>query len=119
MSKKFNTEIRCPKCGQQFKVSLYRTIWGEMEENRELVMSDRINVVTCPVCGEVIRIRFPFLYTNAVKQFAVWWEPFHDPTIDTMSDGFASLSGKDGYLASAPRIEDWEEFKKAIIKLES
>ncbi len=118
MSKIINAEIKCPKCQHQFEVSLYRTIWGERPENRELVMNNRINVKTCPSCQEEIRIVFPFLYTNAIKQFAVWWEPFHDPSIDTMRDGFASISGENGYLASALRIKDWEEFKNTIVKFE-
>ena len=119
MSKKINTEITCPQCQHHFGVSLYRTIWGEKQENRELVMNDRINVVTCPHCQINIGVNFPFLYSNAFKQFAVWWEPFPDPSIDEMSAGFAAISGKDGYLASAPRIKDWEEFKRTIVKFEN
>ena len=119
MSKIIEAEIACPKCQHQFEVSVYRTIWGEKPKNRELVMNNRINVVSCPFCQEKIRVSFPFLYTNAVKQFAVWWEPFHDSSIDEMSAGFASISGKDGYLSTAPRIKDWEDFKRAIVKFES
>ena len=118
MSKIINAEIKCPKCQHQFEVSLYRTIWGEKPENRELVMNNRINVETCPSCQEKIRIGFPFLFSNAIKQFAVWWEPFHDPDIEKMSAGFASISGKNGYLSSAPRIKNWEEFKSTIVKFE-
>ena len=119
MSKRINVVIKCPKCQHQFEVALYKTIWGENPKNRELVLNDKINVVTCPSCQEVIWIRMSFLYTNAIKQFAVWWEPFPDPDIDAMSAGFAAISGNDGYLASAQRVKDWEEFKRTIIQFET
>lgn len=33
MSKRVDATITCPKCGKQYPVKLYRTIWGEYEEN--------------------------------------------------------------------------------------
>ncbi|MBV3766147.1 hypothetical protein [Phocaeicola vulgatus] len=54
------------------------------------------------------------LYVDAVKQFAVWWEPVYDPQIDEMTVGFSKMLGHGNYYETAPRISDWEEFKETI-----
>lgn len=119
MSKRIEAKITCPSCGNQFDYTLYRSIWGEYPENRELVMSDKINVATCPTCQRSTKLIFPFIYTNAKMQFAVWWEPEYDTQIDEDSKGYARLMGNGNYLAAAPRIKDWDEFKDTILKFEN
>ena len=118
MSKKLNIKIECD-CGKPFVASLYRSIWGEQPENRELVMSDNINVAVCPDCGEKIKVPLPFLYTNVPKKFAVWYEPQYDSNIDDDVAGYAKFMGKDSFYAKAPRIKNWQEFKDTIIKFET
>jgi hypothetical protein len=119
MSKRIEIKVICPECSHQFDYTLYRSIWGEYPENRELVMSDKINVATCPSCNKSTKIPFPFIYTNAKQFFAVWWEPEYDSQIDKDSIGYAKLLGEDNYLAKAPRIKDWNEFKETILKFEN
>jgi transcription elongation factor Elf1 len=58
MSKRLEAKITCPNCNHQFDFTLYRSIWGEYPENRDLVMSDRINVATCPSCGVATKLDF-------------------------------------------------------------
>ena len=98
---------------------MYRTIWGEYPENREMVMSNRINVATCPSCKKATKVPSALMYTNAQNQFAVWWEPEFDPQIGQDSEGYVQMMGAGNYLAAAPRIQDWEEFKNTIVKFES
>ena len=83
MSKRVDATITCPGCGRQYPVKLYRTIWGEYEENRNLVMNDQINVLECPHCGFSFKAPFAFMYVDIKANFAVWWEPQHDPSVDT------------------------------------
>ncbi len=118
MSKKLDARITCPKCQCSFDFTIYRTIWGEYPENRELVMSDKINVATCPMCKASTKLETALMYTNSDDTFAVWWEPYHDPQIDSDVIGYSKLGGADNYLASAPRISDWSEFKQTILKFE-
>lgn len=118
MSKRLEAKITCPSCGNQFDFTLYRTIWGEYPENRELVMSNKINVATCPRCKKETKLEFPFMYTNAKQQFAVWWEPEFDPQIGKDSEGYVQMMGAENYLAAAPRIKDWNDFKNTILKFE-
>lgn len=119
MSKVVEAMVKCPKCGIAFPTSLFRSIWGEQPANRELVFADRINVVTCPACATVTKLPFAFMYTNRDRLFAVWYEPAPDPDIDETANGFAAVLGADSYLAAAPRIRDWEQFKATIREFES
>lgn len=119
MSKRLEAKINCPSCGNQFDFTLFRTIWGEYPENRELVMYNKINVATCPRCKTATKLEFPFMYTNAQQKFAVWWEPEFDAQIGKDSEGYVQMMGPGNYLAAAPRIKDWEEFKQTIIKFEN
>jgi hypothetical protein len=118
MSKRIESTITCPYCANQFPFTLFRSIWGEYPENRELVMSDKINVATCPSCNKSTKLPYPFFYTNAKQFFAVWWEPEYDSQIDKDAVGYAKMLGSGNYLATAPRIKDWNEFKKTILRFE-
>lgn len=118
MSKRIEAQITCPSCSHQFNFTLFRSIWGEHDVNRELVMSDKINVATCPSCHQSTKVPFPFIYTNADKHFAVWWEPEFDAHIDNDIDGYNKLLGNGNYLAAAPRIKNWNDFKNTILKFE-
>jgi hypothetical protein len=119
MSKRVQAQITCPSCSFKFDFTLYRSIWGEYPENKELVMSDKINVATCPSCKKTTKLNFPFIYTNAVKFFAVWWEPYYDAQIDKDSEGYTKMLGNENYLATAPRIKNWTDFKETILKFEN
>jgi hypothetical protein len=119
MSKKIETIGTCQNCGDRYGITLYRSIWGEVPENRSMVMDDEINTTTCPNCGLHAKISYPFLYTHKNPNFAVWWEPYHDQSIDDDQIKWAHLPGIPDYLVSPPRIRDWEDFKSAIRKMES
>ena len=116
MSKRIEAKITCPNCGNQFDFTMYRSIWGEYPENRELVMTDQINVANCNSCNHSTKLEFPFIYTNANQNFAVWWEPEFDAQIDMDSQGYTQMMGEGNYLATAPRIKSWDDFKNTILK---
>jgi hypothetical protein len=118
MSKRVKVTITCPNCNNHFDYTLFRSIWGEYPENRELVMSDKINVAVCPHCKTSTKLLFPFIYTNAKQFFAVWWEPSYDPQIDKDKEGYERILGQNNYLATAPRIKEWDDFKQTILKFE-
>ncbi len=117
MSKKVKASIKCPHCGCVFNTELYRSIWGEYPENKELVLSDAINVAHCPHCHKDSKLEFSLLYTNTPKNIAIWWEPNFDPQVDQDQMGYKMLL-PDSHLAKAPRIKDWNEFKRKIVELE-
>jgi hypothetical protein len=81
-------------------------------------MSDKINVATCPACRKATKLSFPFIYTNTNQLFAVWWEPEFDAQIGRDSEAYVQMMGPENYLATAPRVKDWGEFKNTILKFE-
>lgn len=116
MSKLVDATIKCPNCGREYPVKLFRTIWGEHEVNRNMVLNDKINVPQCPHCNFSFKAPYPFMYVDVKAGFAVWWEPQHDPGIDSDAHDYATMFGANSYYATAPRIADWDEFKKVIIE---
>ena len=64
MSKKVMANIKCPHCNHKFDMELYCSIWGEYPENKELVLSNKINVAHCPKCHKETKLEFSLLYTN-------------------------------------------------------
>jgi transcription elongation factor Elf1 len=119
MSKRIEATITCPKCSFQFNYTLFRTIWGEHEANKNLVLSDKINVATCPSCGTSTKLQYPFMYVDVDKKFAVWWEPYYDAQIDSDSVQYAKMFGEGNFYHKAPRIKDWHEFKSTVLKYDS
>lgn len=117
MSKKVCANIKCPHCNHKFDMELYCSIWGEYPENKELVLSNKINVAYCPKCHKETKLEFSLLYTNTPKAIAVWWEPKPDPRVEQDVQGYQRIL-PDSHLAKAPRIRDWEDFKNKIIELE-
>ena len=118
MSKVVPANITCPHCGKSFNMNLYRSIWGEDKKNRELVLSDKINVAHCPFCKTDTKLNFSLLYTNTPKKIAVWWEPEFDPQVEADIEEYKKILPS-SHLATASRIRDWDDFKKKIIELES
>jgi Zn ribbon nucleic-acid-binding protein len=117
MSKKVELDLECPQCQAAFKATLYRTIWVEFPEHMDLIEKDQINVVHCPACGFSEMPPFPFLATNVRKKIAVWYEPIPDKIIDSDIELYRQHYGEDSYLANAPRIKSWEEFKMCLTQL--
>lgn len=116
MSKLVNIDINCPNCGSQYREKFFRTIWGEHESNRQMVMEDRINIASCPCCKHSFHLPLAMMYVDVEKQFAVWWEPNYDSGIDSDSAGYAQIFGLDNFYSVAPRVSDWNEFKSTINK---
>ena len=116
MSKLVDFQIECPKCGTHYVTKVFRTLWGDgcTADNFELRLTDNTNVVTCPHCGHSFRLPLGLMYVDVEKGFAVWWEPQHDEGIDADAKSYAAAFGADSYYAKAPRVKDWDEFKRTI-----
>jgi hypothetical protein len=121
MSKRISITFTCPQCKKVTEEEIFRTIWGEKPDNRDLVFSDKVNRITCSGCGQVSFINTSLMYTNVELRFAVWYEPRPDPHIDAeipAHNEFAARNPGASYLAKAPRVRDWNEFKAMIEKFE-
>lgn len=116
MSKIVNFQIECPHCKTQYIAKVFRTLWGDgcNADNFESRLTDNTNVVTCPHCGHSFRLPLGLMYVDCDAGFAVWWEPQHDEGIDAETKSYAAAFGADSYYAKAPRVKDWDEFKRTI-----
>ena len=119
MGKKIGASVTCPQCEHKFSTQLYRTIWVEDASNREMVLNDQVNAVTCPKCDFHQRLEFPFLCTNVRQGFALWYEPYPDSEIDKDIYNYRKLFGNNHFYSKAPRIKNWDDFKKKLLEMES
>lgn len=119
MSKKLGANITCPQCAHTFTIQLFRSIWVEEPANRALILNDEINSMTCPKCHLHQRLKFPFLCTNVKRGFALWYEPYYDPQIDKDIADYRRHMGVYSFYAKAPRIMDWEAFKRKLLEMEA
>jgi hypothetical protein len=71
MSKQVEAQVTCSSCDHKFTATLYRSIWVEQPDNRQLIFDDQINTLNCPACQFQEQAEFPFLATNVKKEFAV------------------------------------------------
>ena len=118
MSKTYDGDVECPRCGKEQIFQFFRTLWIEDPDNRALIFDDRLHLFVCRHCGQKVHIDTSFLVTNVPGHFSVWYEPHPDPVIDEETVGYAAMFGEDSFYANAPRIADWEEFKETIEKFE-
>jgi hypothetical protein len=101
------------------ETSFFRSIWGEYPENWEMVMSDKINCTTCPICNTTTKWPVSLMYTNANKCIAVWYEPVYDASIDAGNEKHKALAAFGAsHILNAPRIRDWQAFKAKILEFE-
>ena len=113
MSQVYHIDITCPVCDVEFSTPMYQTVLAD-PLFREGILNDTINRPICPHCKTTIIVTdASLLYHDAANRFAVWYEPVHDPLIDSFQEEGAKLRGM-GYFAEAQRIKDWEEFKEVI-----
>jgi CpXC protein len=91
----------------------------EDDENRSLLLNDKINVFSCDKCKHMERIEYPFLCTNAKKGLAIWYEPYHDEQIDADVEMYRKHMGANSFYTKAPRIADWHAFKIKFLEMEA
>ena len=116
MSKIIDLQIECPDCGQQYQAKAFRTFWGDgcTANNFTSRLKEDTNMVTCPHCGHSFRLPLGLMYVDVKAGFAVWYEPQPDPNIDNEARQYAAMFGADSYYAKAPRVKEWDEFKRTI-----
>lgn len=116
MSKRVKIDIVCPHCAKHYTDDFFRTYWGEDEGMRKNIMDDNVNIASCPYCGHSFHLPLAMMYVDVHVKFAVWWEPNYDAGIDSDANAYAQMFGEKSFYATAPRIADWEEFKRTINK---
>lgn len=78
MSLEKEVEIKCPKCGEMQKTTLWKTLNADVDpQAREELLKGQINIFTCQKCS--FRSPFPIslMYHDMTRQFCVQYFPIH------------------------------------------
>lgn len=68
------SQITCPVCGTRYTAQVHQSVDAQKEPGlRQLLVQERLNVSTCPQCGNQVMVSVPVLYHDAEKStFAVF-----------------------------------------------
>ncbi len=72
MSKHYQTEIECPKCGGKAPFTVWESINTTLDpEMKEKVLDKSAFLLTCPKCGDKNFVDYGFLYHDMDKQIMI------------------------------------------------
>lgn len=97
---------------------LFQKVWIENPDLRQQLFNDELNVAHCEHCGLHARVASTMLVTNVPQNFAVWYEPKPDPSVDQFNANMERVYGQGNFYSEAPRVDSWEAFKETIQKFE-
>ncbi|MGI6207156.1 MAG: CpXC domain-containing protein, partial [Anaerolineae bacterium] len=68
------SQITCPVCGTRYTAQVHQSVDAQKEPGlKQLLVQERLNVSTCPQCGNQVMVSVPVLYHDAEKStFAVF-----------------------------------------------
>jgi len=93
MSMPSEITVKCPKCGREFKTTMWRTLNADVSPKvAETLLNGELFILECPKCHEKTRIAYPMLYHDMSNKLLV------------------SIAWRDEDLADAKAVLD--EFKK-------
>ncbi len=102
MSTKRRYPIRCPECSRSFEADLYDSVTLNAEgRERDLLLSNRLNLVRCEGCGAEFRIEKPLLVHDATNRKLIYWSP--GDTVERAEKQVLEMVT--GYAAAVPAEE--------------
>ncbi len=91
MSVRETVEARCPACGEESTVTVWRAINATLDPDaRELLLAGSVNVFTCPKCRYESLLDIDLLYHDMERKFAVQYYPFERLADDSFLAAFDS-----------------------------
>lgn len=125
MNNVLTVTVPCPNCQNKLTIDMYRKVLVKsgVGIGVEQIFDDSMNMISCSNCSFNKRANNAIFYHNIDKFFGVFYEPIPNKDIDGIIAEFNKPSGPFPnlftYLETAPRVNDWETFKKMIQKYES
>ena len=108
----------CTKCGQQHKITVYRSI--NIAENPELkakVADGSLFLWECPHCGQVNLAKYETLYHDPVKKLMVWLIPAGDVSETQMQAITMHTKAMGGYTLR--RVNDMGSLMEKVLVTEA
>jgi hypothetical protein len=97
MSVRDTVEAKCPACGEESSVTVWRAINATNDPDaRELLLAGGVNVFTCPKCRYESLLDIDLLYHDMERKFCVQYYPFER----LADDGFLAAFDIEGRLAA-------------------
>jgi predicted RNA-binding Zn-ribbon protein involved in translation (DUF1610 family) len=94
MSVKEPVEAKCPACGDETQVTVWRSINVQQDpEAKELLLAGNVNVFRCPKCGYESLLDIDLLYHDMEEKFCVQYYPYERLSDDNFLANF-SLEGE-------------------------
>jgi predicted RNA-binding Zn-ribbon protein involved in translation (DUF1610 family) len=96
MSVRDTVEAKCPACGEESSVTVWRAINATNDPDaRELLLAGSVNVFSCPKCRYESLLDIDLLYHDMERKFSVQYYPFER----LADDGFLEAFDAEGRLA--------------------
>jgi len=90
MSVRESVEAKCPACGEESEVSVWRAMNVTTDPDaKELLLSGSVNVFSCPKCRYESLLDIDLLYHDMERKFSVQYYPFERLADDNFLAGFA------------------------------
>jgi hypothetical protein len=70
-----STAARCPGCGSVVSAEAVTIVDARNTEQRDALLSGRLNAVTCPTCGQPVAFEVPLLYFDVDREEALLYAP--------------------------------------------
>lgn len=75
MSMPLDRRIKCPKCGEMLKYTMWQSINTMMPSARDDIISGKLFEVKCGKCGQVTRVIYPILFNDLEHQVMIYYTP--------------------------------------------
>ena len=75
MSMPEKESIQCPRCGSEVELTLWQSINTDMDFAIPDIISGKLFDVTCPDCGQQIRVDYTMLFNDMIHQVMIQYLP--------------------------------------------
>lgn len=81
-------KIKCPKCGHEQEITIYRSVNGDNDEKEKArIMTNQLFTVDCEQCEEKIPLLYNCLYHDACNHGMYWLLPaMTDTSLEEMNE---------------------------------
>jgi hypothetical protein len=111
--------IPCPQCKNTSEHDISHSINTSIDNVVSEILTDKINFVKCPFCGNEFQVKTGLLFNNMVKQYAVYYNPKSFDSIEEECKNLKKMFGNNFYLANPSKFSDWDLFKEEIKRMET
>lgn len=118
MSRLVKYDIPCPQCKELGEHQLFHSVNTEIDNIVHLILTDKINFVTCKICGNTFHVKTGLLFNNIKKMYAIYYNPISFETNERESNAIKKMMGENFYLANPTRFKDWNSFKNEVMRKE-